>query len=78
MNVSLSPRHDPRDISELGVIIAVLDSMDFTEGRPTGYLSEVGDLIRPRLDALNEVFSESQYPDFKRKLSIEKEPAFAL
>lgn len=51
LNVSLSPCHAPRDTHELSVVIATLDSTAVTDQRPTGYLSDVGDLLRPRLDA---------------------------
>jgi hypothetical protein len=73
LNVSLSPRDAPRDTHELNVVIATLDSTDVREQNATTYLSEVGDLLRPRLKSLNEAFSENQYPEFRKKLSAEKE-----
>jgi len=72
LNVSLSPRHAPMDTHQLPVVIAALDSKDVTELKPIAYFSEVGDLLRPRLDALNRAFSEKAYPDFKRKLEQEE------
>jgi hypothetical protein len=72
LNLSLSPRHAPREIYELAVAIAALDSTDVTEQKPTSHLSDVGDVLRPRLDTLNDAFSESHYPDFRTKLSSRK------
>ena len=68
LNVSLSPRHAPMDTHQLPVVIAAVDSRDVTEQKPIAYLSEVGDLLGPRLGAPNRAFSEKAYPDFKRKL----------
>lgn len=73
LNVSLAPRYAPRDTHELSVVIAALDSTDVREQKAANNLSEVGDLLRPRLDALNEAFSERRYADSKIRLSAEKE-----
>lgn len=73
LNVSLSPRHASMDTHQLPVVIAALDSRDVTEQKPVSNLSEVGDLLRPRLDTLNKAFSEQEYPEFKRKLAHEEQ-----
>jgi hypothetical protein len=73
VNVLLSPRHALRDTHELSIVIAALDSSDVREQKPVNYLSEVGDLLRPRLDALNEAFSELRYAEFRKKLDAERE-----
>jgi hypothetical protein len=72
LNVLLSPRHAPRDTHELSIVLAALDSTDVREQKPPSYLSEVGDLLRPRLDALNEAFSEPRYAEFREKLAAER------
>jgi hypothetical protein len=73
LNVSLSPRHLPNETYELNVVIAALDPTDVTEQKPIRYLSEVADLIKPRLNALNEAYSEQHYHEFKRKLASGKD-----
>lgn len=70
LNVSLSPRHAPKDTHILQVVIATLDSKDVTEQSEVSYLSEVADLLRPRLDALNQAFSEQAYPDFQKRFAF--------
>jgi hypothetical protein len=72
LNVLLSPRHAPRDTHELSMVLAALDSTDGRERKPSSYLSEVGDLLRPRLDALNEGFSEPRYAEFRERLATER------
>ena len=78
LNVSLSPSHARQETYEFAIVIAAIDSTDVAEQKPTRYLSAVGDMIRPRLDALNDAFSESQYPDFKMKLSSGKKAVRVL
>jgi hypothetical protein len=72
LNVSLSPRHAPAETHRLVVVIAALDSTDAAEQKPTRQFSDVEDVLRPRLDALDDAFSESHYPDFRPKLLREK------
>jgi len=72
LNVSLSPRHAPNDTHLLPVVIAVLDSKGVTEQKGVSYLSEVAELLRPRLDALNQAFSEQAYPDFQKRFAFEE------
>ncbi len=73
LNVSLSPRHAPNHTHLLPVVISALDSKDVTEQRRVSYLSEVAELLRPRLDAVNQAFSEQAYPDFQKKLASEEQ-----
>jgi hypothetical protein len=72
LNVSITHRNEPCEIYELSAVIAALDSTDVREQKPARSLSEVADLLRPRLDALNDGFSESRYPEFRTKLSSGK------
>lgn len=69
LNVILSPRHAPRDTHELYTVIAAIDSTDVRGQKPVQYLSDIAELLRPRMDALNEAFSEGGYPAFREKLS---------
>jgi hypothetical protein len=70
---SLGPRHALDDSYDLAVVIAALDSKDITEVTQLSDLADGGDLLRARLDDLNDAFSESQYPEFKSKFSRVKE-----
>jgi hypothetical protein len=72
LNVSVTHRKEPREIYELSAVVAALDSTDVTEQHPTRSLSEVGDALRPRLNALNDAFSESRYSEFKTRLSTKR------
>lgn len=69
LNVTLSPRRASRDIHELHTVVAAIDSTDVRKQEPVRYLSDVAELLRPRMDALNEAFSEGGYPAFREKLS---------
>jgi len=73
VHISISPSHAPKEFTQLGYVIAALDSRDITALEPMGCLSEAAQVVRPRLDALDKAFSESEYPEFKKKLSHEKE-----
>jgi len=65
LNVTLAPRHAPTDGHELTLVVAALDSSDL---RPVGDFPGIAAVLRPRLRALNEAFSESRYPEFEKKL----------
>jgi hypothetical protein len=73
LNVSLSQRHQPDVTYRLGVVLAALD-----QTRNIGTLPypekfwEFSDFLRSRIDTLNEVFSDSQFPEFKQKLESSK------
>ena len=68
LNIKLSPRLCPRDSHELQVVIAALDATDVTPRMPARYLSDVAELLRPRMDRLDAAFSEDQYLEFKKKI----------
>jgi hypothetical protein len=68
LNISLSPRHAPRDTHELSYVVATLDSVNISKVTTRGDLDAVADWIRPRLDALNEAFSERGYLEFAKRL----------
>ena len=53
-------------------VIAALDSTEATERKPIRDLTQAVDLLRPRLELINEAFSESNYSTFKDKLSSQK------
>jgi hypothetical protein len=69
LNVSIAIRDVPRPTYEIGLVVAALDSTVATEQKPIRYLLQVADLLRPRIEAINDAFSESKYPEFKEKLS---------
>ncbi len=68
LNVSLSPRHAPRETHELMYIVAALDCVNISKVTTDSHLDGAADLIRPRLDALNEAFSERRYSEFAKRL----------
>ena len=73
LNVSISPRACPREKFELRAVVAALDSTDGESSQSSGgTLSEVGEILGPRLDALEKAFSTSQYPEFRKKLDEPK------
>jgi hypothetical protein len=68
MHVSVAQSGGAGIIYRLTDVISALDSTDaFKMSEPRG-LGEWADLIRPRLDEINEAFSESNFPEFKKKL----------
>ena len=73
LNVSLAPRYLPQEASELRVVIAALESTSVTEQKPIEHFSDIADLLGPRMGALNNVFSQNEYPKFREQLSKEKE-----
>ena len=72
LNVSLSSPSSPLETYRLAAVIAALDSTDVTEQHPPRSQAELANLLRPRLAALNEAFSDGQFPEFKKKLADEK------
>jgi hypothetical protein len=61
------------DTHQLPVVIAAVDSRDVTEQKPIAYLSEVGDLLRPRLDApRTERFRKRHIPTSKENLNTRR------
>ena len=65
LNVTLAPSIAPTDSHEFAVVIAALDSRHI---KPVNNFAEIASILRPRLDALNQAFSENCYPDFEKKL----------
>jgi len=72
LNTSLAPRSAPEETFRLSVVMAVLDSADVEEQRPPESLSALASLLRPRMVALNDAFSDSRYPEFREKLAEAK------
>lgn len=68
LNISLSPGHAPRAAQELRYVVATLDSVNISKVAASGDLDDAADLLRPRLEALNEAFSERRYSEFAKKL----------
>ncbi|MGA8431648.1 MAG: hypothetical protein WB729_17625 [Candidatus Sulfotelmatobacter sp.] len=66
LNVTLAPRHEPTRSHELSLVLTALDSCHF---KPLGSdWKSIAGALRPRLDALNKVFSEALYPEFVEKI----------
>ena len=61
VNVSLAPRHARNERVELGPVIAALEKRHFSSQDVVHDLTDVGSLLRPRLDLLNAAFSEQEY-----------------
>ena len=73
LNVSFASRQAPGETYRLEVVTAALDPTgDLTTQPSPKTLSELGDLLRPQIDGLNEAFSSRSYPEFRQKLSAEK------
>jgi hypothetical protein len=68
VNILLSPRHVPLATQELAYVVAVFDSVNISKVRTNGGLDGAADLLRPRLEALNEAFSEHGYAEFSKRL----------
>jgi hypothetical protein len=49
-------------------VVAALDSVNISKISTRNSLDGAADLIRPRLDALNEAFSERRYSEFSKRL----------
>ena len=67
-NVSVAPRHAPRESYEIGPLIAALESRHFSERDAVNDLADAANLLRPRLQALNDAFSEQEFPRIKGRL----------
>ena len=67
-NVSVAPRHAPGESYELGPLIAALERRHFSERDVVNDLAGAGNLLRPRLQALNTAFSEQEFPRIKERL----------
>ena len=73
LNVSIAPRYARNDPFELRIVIAALDAKGIEEIPVAEYLSDIGDLLRPRVEAINDAFSETRYLEFRKKLSAVKD-----
>jgi hypothetical protein len=67
-NISIAPRHAPRESYELGPLVAALECRHFSESDVVNNLAEAANLLRPRLQALNAAFSEQEFPRIKERL----------
>lgn len=67
-NISVAPRHAPRESYELGPVVAALECRHFSERDVVNDLSDAANLLRPRLQALNAAFSEQKFPQIKERL----------
>jgi hypothetical protein len=73
INVSVSPSHSPLDSYLLAVVLAALDCKAITEVTVPTELPDLNRLIQTRFDGVNEALSETQFPEFKKKLLDVKE-----
>ena len=65
LNVTLAPSHDLSQFVELSLVIAALDSGNL---KPASDFESIASILSPRIDALNEVFSKTSYPEFSKNL----------
>jgi hypothetical protein len=72
-NVTLSPARFPSHTYHLESVLAALSSNETSEVQRIDTLEEVAEVLRSRLDAISESFSETEYPEFREKLLKEKE-----
>jgi len=72
-NALISPVCCPNDSYYLEWVLAALDSSDRAETQRVDTLNEVAQVLRSRLDEINESFSATKYPGFREKLLREKE-----
>jgi hypothetical protein len=68
LNVSVSPRHLPAESYEFGRVVAALDSRRLAAGDLVNHLGGVASLLRSHLIALNDAFSEREYPGLRGRL----------
>lgn len=67
-NISVAPRHAPRESHELGPVVAALECRHFSERDVVNDLADAANLLRPRLQVLNAAFSEQEFPQMKERL----------
>jgi hypothetical protein len=67
-NVSVSPRHAPAELYELGRVISALDDKHLSACDLVDDFPAAASLLRPRLEALNDAFSKEKYLRFKEIL----------
>lgn len=67
-NMSVAPRHAPRESYQIGPVVAALECRHLSDRDVVNDLADAGNLLRPRLDALNAAFSEQEFPRIKARL----------
>lgn len=67
-SISVAPSHASRESYELGPLVAALENRHISYRDVVNNLGDAGDLLRPRLQALNSAFSEQMFPQFKVRL----------
>jgi len=68
ITVSVSPRHVPAESHDLASVVAGIDRRNLSERDFVHDLAGAARLLRPRLEALNDAFSEGKYPAFRKTL----------
>jgi hypothetical protein len=66
--VSVAPRHAPIQSYELGPLVVALERSHFSEQDIVNDLDDASRLLRPRLEALNTVFSEEEFSCVRERL----------
>ena len=64
LNVTVAPSHDREQTSHLNFLLAALDGKQISKFPEPQTMSEVRELLLPRIQALDQAFSESAYPKF--------------
>lgn len=66
--VSVAPKHDPVQSYELGPLVAAFECRHFSEHDNVNDLADAAGLLRPRLEALDDAFSEQGFPHVRKRL----------
>lgn len=64
LNVSVAPSRNRDETSHLNFVLAILEGKQISKFPEPQTMPEVRELLLPRIQALNEAFSESAYPKF--------------
>lgn len=73
ISVTLSPVRFPNNTYHLEWVLAALSGDKIAEVQQASTWEEIAEVLRSRLDEINESFSESEYCEFEKKLLKEKE-----
>ena len=68
VSVLVAPRHAPNLSYELGPLVAAVENRQYSELDVIGSLTDVANLLRPRLELLNAAFSEQEFPRTRERL----------
>lgn len=68
VTVSVAPRHLPAESYELGPVIAALEHRHFSQQDVVNTLPDAGNLLRPRLQALNAAFSPQEFSQIRSRI----------